>query len=96
MNKQQIIDDIEHKIACHEITAAQAFTQMKQILALDSWIPVDERLPNRFDDVLIACEGVIFIGLWLKQNQFWIGKDGRRLKSVTHWKPLPEPLTKKE
>ncbi len=47
------INEIEHRVACGEMTAAQVFTQMRQHIA-DSviaakWVKVADRLPERIN-----------------------------------------------
>ena len=61
----------------------------------DSWISVDERLPETNEDVLVVVDyggksGVI-TGYMRSQNLGWQGLVGQRLTDVTHWQPLPEP-----
>ena len=54
------------------------------------WIPVTERLPERYAAVIVCREGGKVeqgyrdIGDWWKVY-------GTRTKKITHWMPLPEP-----
>ena len=52
------------------------------------WISVDERLPERYETVLVFNYGMISVD-FIATNGRWyehIGHDG-----ITHWMPLPEP-----
>ena len=57
------------------------------------WIPVSERLPEKFHSVLTARK----IGDWFSIDMESIGANGKWLgdiftnNEVTHWMPLPEP-----
>lgn len=56
------------------------------------WIPVSERLPNIYKDVLCLDFGHIEMA-YLNTHAKWIQKgiqDGY-LENVTHWMPLPNP-----
>lgn len=50
------------------------------------WISVEERLPPKFENVFVCCNGVLGID--------FIGSTGQWYESfpiaVTHWMPLPE------
>ena len=52
----------------------------------NEWISVDERLPPKYEKVLVFDRGVI--------DTSWIGSQGvwydHSMYSVTHWMPLPE------
>ena len=54
------------------------------------WISVEDRLPDKYNSVLIFCEGEVRIdyidsyGIWHDNFQY----------RVTHWMPLPEPPKK--
>ena len=49
------------------------------------WIPVTERLPEMYEDVLAyKSTGAVVIS--------WLFSDGRwNKRDITHWMPLPEP-----
>lgn len=62
-------------------------------VAKPQWIPVTERLPEEYVDVLCYCSrnGKYGCGEWSKEDNgtiYWIGLNGM---IPTHWKPLPEP-----
>lgn len=71
------------------------------------WIPVEERLPETRDWVLVigifVPEGGWFVphiaeyfrGSWRLDDDEYSYPEDRHIK-VTHWMPLPEPPTKEE
>jgi hypothetical protein len=58
---------------------------------MSAWIPVSERLPERFAEVLVH-DGAFFAlaELW-PLNKWQNTETGSRQEGVTHWMPLPEP-----
>lgn len=56
------------------------------------WIPVTERLPERFVYVLVMTDFGEAAVARLKGNGRWyIGWDNDQYAGITHWMPLPEP-----
>ena len=57
------------------------------------WIPVGERLPEKFHTVLVAgkCGDWYSIDLDCIDNSGGWNGDLLRMNDVTHWMPLPEP-----
>lgn len=58
---------------------------------IPQWIPVDERLPEISEDVLVCDDGVVWISsraVW-DDGKFWAA--GLPIIKPTHWMPLPEP-----
>lgn len=59
--------------------------------AIPRWISVDERLPERFELVIVCREnGKVEQGC--RDVKDWWKVYGTRTKKVTHWMPLPEAL----
>ena len=58
------------------------------------WIPVTDRLPERYTDVLVVCAGTIevaqYVGLDPDNHWRWEDIESRDIP-VTHWMPLPDP-----
>ena len=60
--------------------------------ATPRWIPVTDRLPERFVYVLAMTDFGEAAVARLKGNGRWyIGWDNDRYEGITHWMPLPEP-----
>lgn len=62
----------------------------------DGWVSVQDRLPQRFLQVLVTIEedGEKFVEIDAYQVNDWCFPcDG---KKVTHWKPLPEPASEQK
>lgn len=57
------------------------------------WISVKDRLPERFQPVLVCREknGLPYVEQGCKDVGEWWKVYGTRTKQVTHWMPLPEP-----
>ncbi|MFR8002510.1 MAG: DUF551 domain-containing protein [Hydrogeniiclostridium sp.] len=57
------------------------------------WISVEERLPERFEPVLVCREknGSPYVEQGYKDVGEWWKVYGTRTKQITHWMPLPEP-----
>lgn len=76
----------------------------KDILALDDWVSVEDRLPiteemmsgtSYMDKEVIICtrDGSVYTCLFEAGNtvDFWYGFKGYYEGYITHWQPLPEP-----
>lgn len=64
-------------------------------VTIQKWIPVTERLPEEWKDVLVllrfgCCETAVYLGVPGKWRVTWY-RDMIGVDSVTHWMPLPEP-----
>lgn len=73
------------------------------------WIPVGERLPKKYDDVLVCFEyyrygnynclfQTIGIGTYYAEHEMWMinHETGWRQLRVIAWMPLPEPYREEE
>lgn len=61
---------------------------------MNEWISVKERLPDRFEYVLVYCKGLrrdIFVSYGYRYDDTGWYVDGIYTTVVTHWMPLPEP-----
>lgn len=69
---------------------------------ISRWIPVTERLPNPFVNVLVCFDfkgrkSIDVAELWSDDGVFhnysdeYLTPDGRKYRRGTHWMPLPEP-----
>lgn len=64
------------------------------------WIPVTERLPKEWEEVLVwsycgFCEVAVYLGIKGKWRVTW-NHDLLEEDTVTHWMPLPEPPKEEE
>ena len=69
------------------LATRQAFIAGYQAAA-PQWISVKDRLPEDSSDVLIAWADGVSEGCFCDER--WC-REGRMLRSVTHWMPLPKP-----
>ena len=78
---QEIID----RLAAYEDTglAPEEVQQMR-------WIPVEERLPEEKQRVIVRCERVGTSVGWILWGN-WMTDIGPGAGKVTHWMPLPSP-----
>ena len=64
---------------------------------MSNWISVEDRLPKRQENVLVASKhGFVCIASLTNNhsnNKFYDG-DSLAINSITHWMPLPEPPNK--
>ena len=64
--------------------AADAIEKLQK--QLPKWIPVTERLPEKYEFVLVCSKVVKMRTDFIKDNCKWYNTP-----CVTHWMPLPEP-----
>lgn len=78
---QEIID----RLAAYEDTGftPEEVQQMR-------WIPVEERLPEEKQRVIVRCERVGTSVGWILWGN-WMTDIGPGAGKVTHWMPLPQP-----
>lgn len=62
------------------------------------WIPVEERLPEIFENVLIYTKsGHYHIGAYFEERKrWWLGVYWEDLDFILAWMPLPKPYEVKE
>ena len=77
---------------CDGSRVAELEAEIDRLREAQRWIPVGERLPEDFDDVLVIV-GTKYRHIMYRQSGCWWKhgwpQDGA---DVTHWMPLPEPL----
>lgn len=65
---------------------------------INEWIPVEERLPEIFENVLIYTKsGHYHIGAYFEERKrWWLGVYWEDLDFILAWMPLPKPYEVKE
>ena len=64
-------------------------TEVARLQEAARWIPVGERLPQSWDDVLVSDGKTVCLGYWNFRE--WDATFGRLPFEVVYWRPLPEP-----
>ena len=79
-----ILDKIVDRLAAYEDTGftPEEVQQMR-------WIPVEERLPEEKQRVIVRCERVGTSAGWILWGN-WMTDIGPGAGKVTHWMPLPK------
>ena len=72
---------------CRQLLAERD-ARIAELEAAQRWISVDERLPEKYDNVLTTGGQYIMIG-WISEDTVWYCGLNRII--VTHWIPLPPP-----
>lgn len=84
---QKIDDEIEFCKMCAG--------RVKALMDRDKWIDVKDRLPDIDIDVIIYTKwGGVRCGWYNPELQVWFDIYGTTIKSVTHWRELPDPPIK--
>lgn len=81
----EILKNIALRLAAYEDTGlAPEEVQQRR------WIPVEERLPEEKQRVIVRCERVGTSVGWILWGN-WMTDIGPGAGKVTHWMPLPQP-----
>ena len=58
----------------------------------DGWISVNDRLPDTDRDIIMYLEKKgVCCGWYSRTSQAWYDMELTEIKSVTHWRELPDP-----
>lgn len=91
-NFMQFALDLDMYVDKHTQTCWEAW-QAAKAQAVQEWISVEDNLPNRQANVLVASKHDFVCIASLtnnhKNNKFYDG-DGFAINSITHWMPLPK------
>ena len=74
-----------HRLAAYEDTGLTPEEVQQR-----RWIPVEERLPEEKQRVIVRCERVGTSVGWILWGN-WMTDIGPGAGKVTHWMPLPQP-----
>ena len=58
---------------------------------MNEWVSVKERLPEKWDAVIVLRHRQPFIGHFNSGTRGWFNDWGTPVDSVSHWAPLPPP-----
>lgn len=86
-------DDPDGRYGLHKL-GWLAYSYPPAHIDRSEWISVKERLPERFEHVLVYCKkhrGDIFVSCGYRYDNTGWYVDGIYTTVVTHWMPLPEP-----
>ena len=96
---EKILEEIEDHVKKFVVYGTSydyiSFRWVKQIIRKhmnDGWIPVEERLPEKFKEVLVCFEDDSPVIAYLDANMDWINSStsiGIDIK-ISAWRPLPE------
>ena len=57
----------------------------------DWWISINDRFPEEEDWYLLYSEDIWICEWWFCKSKIWENWNTKKIKDVTHWKPLPLP-----
>lgn len=86
---EQRIEELENKLASLTDWSRGVLTENVRLQEAARWIPVEERLPQSWDDVLVSDGKTVCLGYWNFHE--WDAIFGRLPFEVAYWRPLPEP-----
>lgn len=84
-------------IGCAETVKQDTVAYIKQLEGqVPRWIPVEERLPEGDEDVLVYIhnyqdETFVDVGYYKSSSKKWACYASTERDDITHWMPLPEP-----
>lgn len=87
---ERLADAVRAEIAHLKASPAPALlAELERLREAACWIPVEERLPQSWDDVLVSDGKTVCLGYWNFHE--WDAIFGRLPFEVAYWRPLPEP-----
>lgn len=87
--QQELIDERYRHDRYADFCGAQG-EELSKLKAQQRWIPVTERLPEDWEDVLIVSSWGISLGCYDACERYWVDHVNSEYDPVTHWMPLPE------
>lgn len=107
IDEKKLIKEIKENVRLHKMEDIDAYIEIMNIIEgqpkVDEWIPVEERLPNNDEEVLVWFEYFRYgsydclfqtVGIGLMINDHWScivnGTTGWKDLKILAWMPLPD------
>lgn len=102
IDEKRLIEQINGNVIINNMKDVYAYIEIMLIIEsqpkVGKWIPVEERLPEICENVLIYTKsGHYHIGVYFEERKrWWLGVYWEDLDFILAWMPLPKPYEVKE